>query len=356
MTRFSRYLVAEIGPLYGAGLLVLLLLLLGSFLLGVLADVLARGVPIALLAKFLLYKMPAAAGAGIPLALLFAALLGLTRLIQDREIRAALTLGLGPARFARPLLAIGAAIALLSFANNELIVPRAEVMALEVQKDMLLQSPETFVQEGTFFTDGRGRQIFIGALDPGGVFRDVTVIEPAGAGGPEVVIQAERGSADERTGVWNLSGVRFLRFRDSVPVLDATAETAVLPVRGLAAGATGRPDLIYLPLGALWDRIRENPERNNAAEWTALHRKFAEPLAAVAFAVFALAIALFTFRRETPLGFVSVLLLTFVYYATWSVAKLLGAQGTIPAYVAGWLPVALYLGVGSAVLALSWRR
>lgn len=356
MTRFSRYLLAEIAPLYGAGLLVLLLLLLGSFLLGVLADVLARGVPVALLARFLLYKMPAAAGAGIPLALLFAALLGLTRLIQDREIRAALTLGLGPDKFAWPLLAAGTAIAVLSFANNELLVPRAETLALEVQKDMLLQSPETFVREGTFFTDGQGRQIFIGALDPGGVFRNVTVIDPGGSGGPEQVIQADRGTADEDAGVWNLAGVRFIRFRDNAPVLDATAERAVLPVRGLAAGATGRPDLIYLPLVDLWERIQANPERANAAEWTALHRKFAEPLAAVAFAVFALAIALFTFRRETPLGFVSVLLLTFVYYATWSVAKLLGAQGTIPAIVAGWLPVALYLGVGSTILAASWRR
>lgn len=356
MKRFSRYLVAEIAPLYGAGLLVLLLLLLGSFLLGVLADVLARGVPVALVARFLLYKMPAAAGAGIPLALLFAALLGLTRLIQDREIRAALTLGLGPGRFAGPLLGLGVVVAALSFANNELLVPIAEERALEVQKDLLLQSPETFVQEGSFFTDGQGRRIFIGALEPGSIFRDVTVIMPGGSSGPREVIRAERGTPDEASGVWNLTGVRFLRFRDSAPVLDASAHTAVLPVRGLAAGSTGRTDLIYLPLTELWARIQSDPQRAKPAEWTALHRKFAEPLAAVAFATFALAIALFTFRRETPLGFVSVLLLTFVYYATWSVSKLLGAQGTLPAYVAGWLPVALYLGVGSTILLLSWRR
>lgn len=356
MTKFSRYLVKEIAPLYGAGLVVLLLLLLGSFLLGVLADVLARGVPVALVARFLLFKMPAAASAGIPLALLFAALLGLTRLIQDREIRAALSLGLGPARFAGPLLGLGFVIATASFLNNELIVPAAEERALEVQKDILLQSPETFVQEGTFFTDGQGRRIYIGALEPGGVFRNVTVIMPGGTSGPREVIRADRGTADDQAGVWYLTDVRFLRFRDGTPVLDATASEAVLPVRGLAAGAAGRPDLIYLPLGDLWDRIRSDPQRSHPAEWTAIHRKFAEPLAAVAFAVFALAIALFTFRRETPLGFVSVLLLTFVYYATWSVSKLLGAQGTLPAWVAGWLPVALYLGVGSVILARSWRR
>ena len=356
MTRFSRYLLREIAPLYGAGLLVLLLLLLGNFLLGVLADVLARGVPLALVARFLLYKMPAAASAGIPLALLFAALLGLTRFIQDREIRASLALGLGPERFAVPLLGMGAMVALLTFANNELVVPWAEERALEIQKDLLLQSPETFVQEGTFFTDGQGRRIFIGALRPGGIFRDVTVIVPGGSAGPKEIIRAAEGKADEDAGVWHLRDVRFLRLRDGVPVLDATADAGELPVRGLAAGATGRTDLIHVPLVQLWERIQDDPRRANPAEWTALHRKFAEPLAAVAFATFALAIALFTFRRQTPLGFVSVMLLTFLYYATWSVAKLLGAQGTIPAWFAGWLPFALYLGAGGAILLLSWRR
>ncbi|HKJ93813.1 MAG TPA: LptF/LptG family permease, partial [Longimicrobiales bacterium] len=86
------------------------------------------------------------------------------------------------------------------------------------------------------------------------------------------------------------------------------------------------------------------------------YRKLAEPLAATAFALFALAVALFTFRRGASLGFVSVLFLTFIYYATGSVTKLLGEQGTIPAYVAGWTPVALYALAGGALLALSWRR
>jgi lipopolysaccharide export system permease protein len=56
------------------------------------------------------------------------------------------------------------------------------------------------------------------------------------------------------------------------------------------------------------------------------------------------------------LGLVAVFVLTFVYYATWSVAKLLGAQGTIPAWVAGWAPVALYAVAGTALLLRAARR
>lgn len=356
MNRFSRYLFREILPLYAAGLAVLLVLLLTNFLLGVLADALARGVPAALVARYLLFKLPAAAGPGLTLALLFASLLGLTRLSQDGEIKAALLLGLSPRRFLMPMLGLGLMVSLLALANDELVVPWSEQRALEVQKDILLRSPETVLKAGSFFTDALGRSIYIGALSPGGHLSDVTVISPGGSQGPRDVIQAGSGDLDQAAGVWRLHDLHFRVFHDSRLALDFRATDGTLPIRGLSAGVTGTPDLVYLPLTELLHRLRSDPGQRKPAEWTALNRKLAEPLAATAFALFALAVALFTFRRAMPLGFVSVLLLTFVYYATGSVSNLLGAQGTIPAFVAGWTPVALYVVAGGVLLTLSWRR
>ena len=357
--RFSLYLVREIAPLYAAGLAVLVLLLLGLFLQGVLAQVLARGVSPVLVAQFLLFKLPDAAGYGVPLALLFAALLGLTRLGQDSEIKAALLLGLSPRAFAAPLLLLGLAVSALSFINNELVIPWSENRALEVQKDILIQSPETVLQEGSFFTDALGRSVYIESLErseEGVGVNNITVIQAGGSAGARYTARAERGVLDDAEGVFRLENVRFLSFRDSRVVLDMVSPSMTLPVRGLAAGGTEAPDLTKLPLRELLSRLRAAPQGMAAAEWTALNRKFAEPLAATAFALFALAVGLYSFRTGAGLGFVSVLFLTFLYYATWSVSKLLGAQGAVPAWVAGWAPVALYAGAGVVLLALSWRR
>lgn len=356
MSLFSRYLFREVVPLYLAGLVVLLVLLLAYFLVNVLADVLARGVPPSLVARFLLYKLPGAGAAAVPLGLLFASLLALSRLQQDGEIKAALVLGLGPRRFAVPMLALGVSVSVLAFLNNELVVPWSEARALEAQKDILLQSPDTFLEEGSFFTDALGRSIFLERLEPGGAFEGVTVIQPRGGAGPSELIRAARGRLDEEAGVWTLEDIDVRVFRRGRLVLDFRAERGELPVRDLAAGSAGPADPIHLPLRELLARLREAPNRSLPAERTALHRKLAEPLAAVAFALFALAMALFTFRRGVRLGFVWVLLLTFVYYATWSVSKLLGANGTLPAALAGWLPVGLYALAGGVLLALSWRR
>ncbi len=355
MSRFGWALAREIGPLYFAGVAVLLVLLLASFLLGVLAEVLARGVPPPLVAGFLLAKLPSAASAGLPLALLFAALLALTRASEDGELKAALLLGLTPGHYLRPLLAIGLFVALVTAANNELLVPFSERRAQEVQREILLRSPETVIQTGSFFQDALGRSIFIEGIDATGNLLGITVITPGGTQGPRQLIRAERGSPDPVAGVWELEELSYRTFRRSRTVLEASAARATLPVRGLTAASPAAADLVTLPLPELIERARGSPG-DAAAEWTAVHRKAAEPLAAVAFAAFALAVALASFRSTWSLGLVSVMALTFVYYATWSVSKLLGAQGTIPAALAGWAPVGLYAVAASVLLVVSWRR
>lgn len=356
MSRFGRYLIRETLPLLAAGVVTLVLLLLLYFLLGVLADVLARGVPPALVARYLLFKLPTAAGPALPLALLFAALLSVTRLGQDGEVKAALLLGVGPGQFLGPFLLLGLAVSALALVNNELIVPWSEARAGEVEKDILLLSPETVVEEGAFFQDALGRSIFITRVTPDGVFHDLTVITPGGVSGPREVLRAGTGKSLPSEQVWRLEEISFQVLRDGRLTLDFAADAALLPVRGLTARSSSVTDLIYLPLPELLARLRTDPTASKPAEWTALQRKAAEPLAATAFAIFALAVGLFTFRRGAQLGFVAVLLLTFVYYATWSVSKLLGAQGTIPAWTAAWTPVGLYLLAGAVLLALSWRR
>lgn len=355
MSTWGRSLAREIAPLYALGLAVLTLLLMVSFLLDVLADVVARGVPPGTVAAFLLLKLPTAASAGLPLALLFAALLALSRATQDRELRAALQLGLSPIATVRPVLVVGGAVALLTLANNEVLVPWAERQALEVQREILLRSPETVLRSGAFFQDALGRSIFLRRVDPDGALEGITVIAPGGTQGPRQLIEAARGVADPAAGVWQLEDLRLRSFRGGRTVLDVRAETATLPVRGLTAGVVGTVDLVTLPLPELLARLAEGG-RDRAAELTALHRKAAEPAAALAFALFGAAVAFAGVRRSEPLGLVSVFVLTFVYYATWSVAKLLGAQGTVPAWLAGWAPVALYAVAGTALLLRAVRR
>ncbi|MGL4610637.1 MAG: LptF/LptG family permease [Trueperaceae bacterium] len=354
---FSGYLMREILPLYGAGIIAFMMLLLGYFLIELLADVLSRGISPGLIAQFLLYSLPTAAGPAIPLALLFATLLGLTRLTQDSEVKAALLLGLGPGRFLTPMLLLGLLIAVIGFINNNVIIPWGQQRAQQIQKDILLQSPELFLKDRTFFQDpSQGRSIYIENLTAQGGFENITVIQSGGAAGPSEIISAESGQPDNEDGVWNLTDVRFSTYRDNRLVLDIRSPSVRLPVRQLAVSSNGSQPLRYLPLQELIARVRSSEPGRARAEWTALHQKISEPVAAIAFAVFSLGIALVSFRRAAGLGLVAVLFLTFIYYATWTLADVVGRNGVLPGWIAGWFAVALYAVVGALLLIFSWRR
>ncbi|MEZ4605888.1 MAG: LptF/LptG family permease [Deinococcales bacterium] len=173
--------------------------------------------------------------------MLFAGLLAMTRLAQDSEIKAALLLGLSPKNFALPLLGLGLVISLLSFVNNELIVPWSNARALEVQKDIFLKTPDIFLSEGSFFTDALGRSVHIDDLQAGGVAKGITVIQSDGSRGPKEVVFAETGLLDEEAGLWRLEEVHFTSYRSSKVVFDAYAKSAELPVRKLAAGLSQTP-------------------------------------------------------------------------------------------------------------------
>jgi lipopolysaccharide export system permease protein len=284
-----------------------------------------------------------------------AALLARSRGAQDGELRAALQLGVSPLATVRPVVGFGALVALFTFANNELLVPWAETRALDVQRDILLRSPDTVLRSGAFFQDALGRSIFLRSVGGDGTLAGITVITPGGSSGPRQLLEAASGRADPEAGVWLLEDLRLRSFRSGGTVLDMQADEAVLPVRGLTAGAIGRVDLVTLPIAELLPG--EGRSGGHApAERTALHRKAAEPAAALAFALFASAVAFAGVRRGASLGLVAVFVLTFVYYATWSVAKLLGAQGTIDPALAAWTPVALYAVAGVALLARAVRR
>jgi lipopolysaccharide export system permease protein len=327
VTRLARSLIGEITPLYVASLAVLLLLLLVNVVFAVLAEALSRDVPISLVARFVLYKLPVVGAQALTLALLFATLITLGRWIGDRELKSALTLGVTPAALLRPLLALGAAVAFMSVVNNEVLVPWAETQAMEVQKDILLESPRSLLQEDRFFKDGRGRSIFLDAIGENGAVDGVVMIVPGGPQGPRQLVEAGRGRLNEARGTWELSDVRFRTFTGGRPTLDMQAEQATVPVQGLSAVSVGRTDL-----------------------------KAAEPLAALAFVAFALGLALNTVRSRLLVGVPLVLMLTFVYYAVWSVMKLLGAQGAAPAWLAAWTPVTLYTLAATVLLARTrWR-
>ena len=363
MTRLWRYLMEEVLPLTLAGVVVVILLLLLGAVYAVIAPLLAKGASPGLVAQLVALNIPDAIARGLPIGLLFGVLLGFARLAQDAELKAALAGGLGWGSLFAPVLLLALGVALVSFAVGEGVRPQALARSAVVQREIVLDNPRVLGlgQAGTVFTDALGRAIQVQEVLPGGLFKGIRIVQMAESQAPREVLVSQGGRLDMRTATLDLGPGQRITYQGGRPSTIATFQGGSLRVQDLKASLDAQTDPtlpVNLPLPDLLARIRLLAGNHvaQAPELTALNRKFAEPLAALAFAFFGVALALYSFRSGGGLGLPFVMLLTFGYYATWSVFRVMGEQAVLPPALAAWAPDAVYLLAGLLLLGLAQRR
>ena len=373
MKLFERYVLSEIlPPLLGALTAVILLFLLAG-LEDVIGPLLAKGASPLLVARLLALSVPEALSRALPIGLMFATLLGLSRLAADSEIKGALAGGLPVTQLLRPVLLLALGVAALSFLIGEGLRPRAYSEALKVQQQIVFDNPRVtgLGQRGAgdgqtlVLTDALNRAISVGEVRPGGELRDLRIVAMQAGEAPREVITAESGTLVPGSNVLELRRGQRVTYQNARPVTVLTFERGRLPVQDVQANfarnersSTAQAGAVNLPLRELWSRTQAYRQQKvpAPAEFTAFHRKLAEPLAALALAFFAVSLAVYSFRGGLNLGFTWAILLAFAYYATWSVFRIMGENGGLPPVVAAYAPDLIAAVAGLALLWRSERR
>ncbi|GGR08231.1 permease [Deinococcus ruber] len=360
LRRFDRYVLEEILPYLYSGLAVVILLLLLAALQTVIAPLLAKGAAPLLVLRLVALQVPEAVSRGLPIALLFAAMLGLSRLSADAELKAAQSGGLPGTRLFWPVLMLSLGVALFSFTVAETLVPRAKVQSLTVQRDIVLDNPRVLGlgQSGVVLQDALGRAISVAKVGTGGELEGLRIVTLRSGQSAREVMTARRGTL--KGNVLTLYDGQRITYQDARPVTVVRFQSGTLPVQDVQASLNPDDTLlpIYKPLPELLASVRELRAQGISAprEFTALQRKFAEPLAAVTMAFFAVALSVYSFRSGVNIGLVWVLMLTFAYYATWSVFRIMGETGAIAPQLAAWTPTLMYLLAGLGLLWAAARR
>lgn len=347
MNRLERTLLAEVGGALLGGFTVVVLLLLGGALFEVLAPLLSRGVETRVVAQFLALRLPEVLVRGIPIAYLFALLLVLSRMAQDSELKVLLAAGIPRSRVLAPLLTLGLFLALFGFIAGETWVPSSNRQANNVLQKAALDQPQSLLRPGTVFSDSGGRKVYVGQVDQTGL-GELRVISR------EEVLVAGRGEFQDGQ-ITTGPGSRVTYGRDQ-PRTVTRFSRATVPLSGdLSSGLD--PGLSGMTLNQLRERIERYSERGlpYAAELTTYYRKWSEPIASVVFAFFAVALAFFMLRGGQGLGLVGIVVLTFVYYSTWSVFRIMGEQGVVPAWVGAFTPVGIFALAGLVIWGLGKR-
>jgi lipopolysaccharide export system permease protein len=346
VSTLDRYLTREVGTYLLGTLAVVVLALLAGALYEVLAPLLARGADPLVVSQYLAFRVPEALVRGLPLAFLFALLLVLSRMGEESELKSMLASGISKLRVLVPLLLLGSFLFVVCMAAADTLVPQSLQQGQNVLRQTVLQQPRALLQPGTRLVDAFGRIVYIGQVGDAGIGQ-VRVITT------EEILVAAEGRFEQGSLVLS-EGLR-ITLGGARPRTVAHFERAIVPLVELALEPPG--GLFTLTVAELRRRIIQYRAHGLPyhAELTALHRKWAEPAVVYSFAIFAVGLAFYLLGGSRSLGMLGVVVLTFIYYATWSVGRIMGEQGVLNPILAAWGPNLLYAIAGLALLRLGKR-
>ncbi|MFH1428697.1 MAG: LptF/LptG family permease [Candidatus Margulisiibacteriota bacterium] len=202
MKIIDRYLISEVaGPF---------ILAVGGFVVIGMADVvftlvdhlINKQVPFIAIFKLLIYKIPSVMVIFFPMAVLFAVMLVMIRLAKDNEFTILRATGINVFRVLLPICIIAGLISILSYSNNELLVPWTNHQSNNIIRKALLKKPIPEVNENVFFKDQENRIFYIGKVSADGEYlNDIMIFEPEQEF-PRVIIAPK---AYQHEGSWQLS-------------------------------------------------------------------------------------------------------------------------------------------------------
>jgi len=152
-TILDRYILREMLPPTGLGLLVFTFVLLINEIPRLLAILVARSADLSTILRVFLNLLPSIFAVTIPMAFLLGVLLAFGRLASDSEIVALRATGVSPLRLLGPVLMLSAITGLLTFYINAVALPAANqahrelVFSLVVTKARTVVKPRTFTDE-----------------------------------------------------------------------------------------------------------------------------------------------------------------------------------------------------------------
>jgi lipopolysaccharide export system permease protein len=366
----DRYVLREVVPPFVVGLLLVVFVLLMNQVLLLTELFIDKGVAAGEALRIIELLVPSILVFALPMAVLMGVLGGLARLASDSEVVALQSLGVGPRRLARPVLAFGLCGFLLTLPLALIVAPRANSAWVRAMAGSVVGRVQLKVRP-LEFNETLPNTVFLvreaGRDDRwGDVFAYLTN-DPAN---PRLVL-ARSGTVrlfpEERRAILELEdGVvyagpaadpekdtvtSFARLEEEIDVEDLFPRlSSAKRVREKDIGELIR-DLAAM--GMVAPGLRD--ARQVRAHWIEVHKKFALPAACLVLALLGLPLGLMTGRAGRTGGFSLGLVVILVYYALLTAGEKLAMDGRLPPSLGMWGPD-LLLAAAAVVLALSAGR
>jgi lipopolysaccharide export system permease protein len=361
----DRWLVQElVGPLlFGIAAFTAV-----SLSVGVVFELVRRvaesGLPLLAAVQVLMLRLPGFLVLSFPMATLMATLLANSRHSGSSELTALRSIGVGTRRMVVPGLLIALIMTLLTFVFNDMIVPQANLEATNSLERALGKALTTEKGNNVLYSRfGRAKSlegetvrqlthIFYSRKYLAGQMLDVTLIDFSRVGQRQM-LNAETGRWNDQKSMWEFRNGRIVNLDEKTgtttsanfdryfyPLSRDPLEVAKLPTDPgtMTVGQARRAERLLREAGNAKEARRMRVR---------IQEKFAFPAICLVFGLIGSSLGVRPHSRTSrSQGFGISVLLIFGYYLMSFIFSSLGITGTLPPYLAAWLPVTIGLGGG----------
>ncbi|MDY6782220.1 MAG: LptF/LptG family permease [Cyanobacteriota bacterium] len=325
----------------------------GGTIFDIVRQITEYGLLISVAIQYILLKMPQFIAYAFPVSVLLATLMGYSRLSSQSELIAMRSIGLSIYRIVVPALMFSLAIAGLSFAFNEYIVPSANYQAATILEEALGKEQPTLRAENIFYPEykqiaedeGGGRKVlkrlFYAEQLDGETMKGVTVVDRSQEG-VNIFIISQSAAWNLAESRWDLfNGTSYQSNADGSSVTSAGFErlSYQFPKAPLDLGKRDR-DISEMNIAQSLEHLEVLKLANDEKKIRQIHvrvqQRIAFPFVCVVFCLLGASIGTRPQQTNRATSFGVAVAIVFIYYVLNFVSMAMGSVGVFSPLIAGW--------------------
>ena len=348
----DRYILKQIIMMFLMGVFVFTTIIFASdTFITLIKQISQFGIPFKIALIMILLNLPAVIVMSIPMGVLLSTVMVLNKLSLASEITVMRSCGISLNRIAKPIFIFSIIMALLTFAINESVAP----VMRKTSKDLALWSlGQKHVPDGkenfVFKELGSGsylKRLFYVGKSTGRTLYNVTVLDNSK---PETiqVLQAREGKTSPEGWIFDKGAIYTIDVNGQV--LNTTLFDTSTVQFGLDLSKAMDEDVAdemnFTKLTKYLNK-KDLTDEDKRALTVQLYDKLALPLATIVFVLLGVPLAITPPRVRYNRGFLFTILIIFAFYVLRALSISMGEAGTIPPYLAAWVPNATLAFLGS---------
>ncbi|WP_255947567.1 LptF/LptG family permease [Brucepastera parasyntrophica] len=323
-------------------------------------DILSKKAPFKDVALLIIYALPSIIATSAPFAALVGTLMGVGRLVSDREILAMNALGVSLRFIFLPILAVGILVSMVSFMTNDILLPLGTIKFNSLYRKILTSTPALELESNSIKRSQNA--IVISGTIKNETMDSILLIDSDNMGNKRVVAapDAKILKSNDYAILMTLEMQNALvasfdkRDRKKFDIIEAQTISYNMLAKNLLSNYSSSVTPREMTSRDLYreiqrQEIQENPRVLNMWKME-FHKKFTIPFGAFFFVILSFPLGLTAKTNGQSVGFIFGLIIAVLYWAMLIGGQTLSVRLDFNGTLAMWLPNLVVLLVGLIAL------